>query len=132
MKRVIVTVLALFYLGLSSGMTVHFHYCMDKLVELGFSAPEKAKCSFCGMLKKESSKKSCCKDDYKQAKVDHSQKPVQVNYETQQLPATLLKTGIWEARTFSLPLETGKAALNNAPPEKQLIPVFIRNCNYRI
>lgn len=84
------------------------------------------------MLKKESGKKSCCKDDYKQAKVDHSQKPVQVNYDTQQLTATLLRTGIWENQNFSLPIETGKAALSNAPPERQLIPVFIRNCTYRI
>lgn len=132
MKKFIVTVLAFFYLGLSSGMTVHFHYCMDKLVDLGFSAPQKAKCSFCGMLKKDSAKKSCCKDDYKQAKVDHSQKPVQVDYDIQQLAVIVLRMGIWESRTFSLPLETGKVALSNAPPERQLIPVFIRNCTYRI
>lgn len=132
MKRILVTVLAFFYLGLSSGTTVHFHYCMDKLVDLGFSAPESAKCSLCGMMKKESAKKSCCKDDYKQAKVDHSQKPAQLNYDAQQVPAILLKMGIWEAQAFTLPLETGKAALRNAPPERQLIPVFIRNCTYRI
>lgn len=65
MKRLLVIILALSYLCLSTGITVHTHYCMGKLVGLSLiEQDEDHHCSHCGMDKK-SSKNGCCKDEHK-------------------------------------------------------------------
>lgn len=65
MKRLLVIILALSYLCLSTGITVHTHYCMGKLVGSSFiEQDEDHHCSHCGMDKK-SSKNGCCKDEHK-------------------------------------------------------------------
>lgn len=65
MKRLFVIILALSYLCLSTGITVHTHYCMGELVGSSFiEQDEDHHCSHCGMDKK-SSKNGCCKDEHK-------------------------------------------------------------------
>lgn len=65
MKRLLVIILALCYLCLSTGITVHTHYCMGKLVGSSLiEQDEDHHCSHCGMDKK-SSKNGCCKDEHK-------------------------------------------------------------------
>ncbi|TCD03845.1 HYC_CC_PP family protein [Pedobacter psychroterrae] len=131
MKRALLTILAVFYLGVSSGATVHFHYCMGQLVKLGLSQPDKPLCDFCKPAKK-SCKKNCCKDDYKQAKTDKAQKNAAAVYHFKQISTVLQATALWSFSFIAIPVETGKAALSKAPPLEQDIPVFIRNCTYRI
>lgn len=131
MKRTLLMILAVFYLGVSSGATVHFHYCMGQLVKLGLSQPLKPLCDFCKPTKK-SCEKTCCKDDYKQAKIDKAQKTTAGVYQFKQIPAVLQATALWSFNFIAIPIETGKASLSNAPPLEQDIPAFIRNCTYRI
>jgi len=131
MKRTLITILACFYLGVSSGATVHFHYCMGQLVKWGFAQPEKSLCDFCKTPVK-SCGKSCCKDDQKQAKVDQSQKVSTAVYQFKQLGTIKLTTNPWNFTYVAVPIKTHKAALCNAPPLIEDIPVFIRNCTYRI
>ncbi len=65
MKRLIAIIVAVSYLCLSVGVTVHTHYCMGKLVGASFIEPDdNHHCSHCGMTKK-TSKKGCCKDEHK-------------------------------------------------------------------
>jgi hypothetical protein len=132
MKRILLIILAIFYLGVSQGATVYFHYCMGELVQLGLKTPKKANCDFCGMNKKESKKDSCCKNDVKQAKVDSSQKTAQAQYHFEQSSIAVLNHVIWESANLAVPKELGKGTRSNAPPQGQEIPVFIRNCTYRI
>lgn len=131
MKRVLLTILILFYLGTTSGMTLHFHYCMGKLVKWGFSQPGNAPCDLCKTPKKTCGK-SCCKDDYKQAKVDKSQKTSTAVYQFAQAPALQLDQPNWNLSYVPAAIETGKASLSHAPPLIGDIPVFIRNCTFRI
>lgn len=131
MKRSLLTLLILFYLGTTSGMTVHFHYCMGKLASWGFTQPESTMCKICKAPKK-SSGKSCCKDDYKQAKVDKSQKTSTTVYQFQPLTALQPDKTNWNLAYVPVPLETGKASLSHAPPLIGDTPVFIRNCTFRI
>jgi hypothetical protein len=132
MKRALLILLSVFYLGIASGATVHFHYCMGELVRLGLTEPKESNCNTCGMTPKEGSKKSCCKSDYKQAKVDKSQKNTPSYFEFKQMPVVVVNAMIWETSQNPVPFELGKAALSNAPPEGLPVPVFIRNCTYRI
>ena len=49
MKKLLVTILALIYLGSSTGAMMHLHYCMGKLAETSFSKKNNATCNKCGM-----------------------------------------------------------------------------------
>jgi hypothetical protein len=65
MKRFLVIMLAISYLCISIGITVHVHYCMGKMVAVNFGDQKDSHhCPRCGMDKK-ASKKGCCKDEHK-------------------------------------------------------------------
>ena len=130
MKRFIITILAVFYLGVASGATVHFHYCMGQLIEWGLSNKEADKCGNCGMNKPEST--DCCKDQHQNFKVEKSQKASQNVY---QFNLPLLKiplTAFNEHNVVYVSSLKEEHHFSNAPLRKQNIPVFVRNCNFRI
>jgi len=62
LKRLIILFLALFYINVSSGIGIQFHYCMGELVSLAFGhhTDHNDACGDCGMDIAES---SCCKDE---------------------------------------------------------------------
>lgn len=131
MKRIVVFFLLLLYMGTSNGATVHFHYCMGRLVKWGLSQPEKVNCDFCKTPKKVCGK-SCCKDDYKQAKIDKVQKTSAIVYQFKQAQVAGLNKISLGFVYVAIPIEIGKAALSNAPPPAEDLDVFMRNCTYRI
>jgi hypothetical protein len=61
MKKIVVSILAIFYLTSSVGATVHLHYCMDKLINWSLMKGSGDKCDKCGMQKDG----GCCKDENK-------------------------------------------------------------------
>lgn len=61
MKKIVVSILAVFYLCSSTGATVHLHYCMDKVVNWDLFDKTGDKCGKCGMKKDG----HCCKDEVK-------------------------------------------------------------------
>ncbi len=132
MKRILLTFVAFFYLGTSSGATVHFHYCMGELVKWGLTTPDEGNCEFCGMTKNATEKNSCCKNDYKQAKIDQSKKSTQLVYEFKQFPAVFQHTFKSDTYQIALLAQKTNTVFSNAPPEWLSVPVFIRNCTYRI
>jgi hypothetical protein len=132
MKRILLTILAIFYLGISSGATVHFHYCMGKLVKWGLERQSAKLCDFCGMPMAAAKKKSCCKDVEQQAKVEKSQKTNQAIYKFDQLSSAILLPEMFNNCLLQIPVKITREALSNAPPDGQQIPVYIRNCTYRI
>jgi len=132
MKRILLIILAVFYVGVSNGATVYFHYCMGELVQLGLSASKKKSCDFCGMPPQEAKDKSCCKNETKLVKVDDSQKMAQSHFQFEQAPVIIPNPISWLIRDISIPRQANKTALSNAPPEGLPVPVFIRNCTFLI
>ena len=130
MKKVIVTVLAVFYLGVSSGATVYFHYCMGQLVESGLVSKEYQKCSKCGM--KAGSAKDCCKHESKQVKIDNAQKLAAYSFHFQTFITDLAWNKYIAIPEIYVSSLTEEQPLSNAPPDTDSTPVFIRNCNFRI
>ncbi len=131
MKKLIITVLAVFYLGVSSGATVHFHYCMGELIEWGLSndSSEGADdCSNCGMKKGVS--ENCCKDQKQELKLKESQKA----------PLSIFKTKILvvepilypELLVKNLPSFSEKHSFVNSVTRTGKTPVFILIRNFRI
>jgi hypothetical protein len=132
MKRTLLTILAVFYLGVSSGASVHFHYCMGELVSWGLEKNEAKSCGFCGMPKAESKKKSCCADVEQKAKVEKSQKASQTLYKFDQLSTAVILPETLFSYQAPVPVKIALEALSNAPPNGPQVPVFIKNCTYRI
>lgn len=132
MKRILLTILAVFYLGIASGATVHFHYCMGELVSWGLEKETDKICDLCGMPKSEDKKNKCCKDVEKQAKVEKSQHASQTAYKFEQLSAVLIQPELTVTYQAPVPVKITREALSNAPPDGRVIPVYVKNCTYRI
>lgn len=130
MKKFLVTILALVYLTVSSGATVHLHYCMGKLIAWGLSDKKDGKCGTCGMMK--AGHTGCCKDELKQIKIEKHQKAVESAFQF-----LIISSDEVEAPSASLSLVyPSSSVLNNttahAPPRLGAVPIFVLNCNFRI
>ena len=139
MKKVIASILAVLYLSTSMGATVHFHYCMGELVSWGLIDHTGGKnCDFCGMTKVGASGEcmvgmnNCCHEEHKQIKNDKDQKLGQEVPSS--LKAGLLNTDLPQAAwaiVFPVsPVISHPVA--HGPPLQGTVPLFLRNCNFRI
>lgn len=132
MKRFIIFVLAVLYLGLSTGATVHMHYCMGKLVGSSLWHNEKSDlCSNCGM-KKSTSKNKCCKDEHKAVKIIQDQKVADDVYHSIQLESTEFVLNHFMIREPFVSSIIEEHYYSNAPLLNYQIPIYIRNCVFRI
>jgi len=138
MKKVLASILAVFYLSTSMGATVHFHYCMGRLVSWGLTENSGKTCDFCGMQKMGSpgecmvGMKNCCHEESKQIRSNKDQKAAQESYFITKvtsagayLPARVWENEIILSTVLSQPLPHG-------PPLVTSLPAFLRNCNFRI
>lgn len=131
MKKLLITVLAVFYLGVSSGATVHFHYCMGELIEWGLSndSSESADdCSNCGMEKGVS--EDCCKDQKQELKLKESQKAPLSTYQAKIFAMNPIFFPDFKVKV--LPPISEQYSFFYSVPRSGKTPVFIRNCNFRI
>ena len=132
MKKFIVSILAMLYMGASIGATIHQHYCMDKLVDWDlWQRSDSKKCGNCGMVKSEEKDNGCCKDEHKHFKLQNDHKAAQ-NYQVSQLISVSLPVSFFDLPTFKLPSVTEKNPLSHAPPRSSNIAVYLRNCVFLI
>jgi hypothetical protein len=130
MKKFLVSILAIFYLGTSVGATVNLHYCMGKLVNWDLSLKETHTCGKCGMEKVKTKKNGCCEDKYHVLQVEKDQKG-----ETQYQPEA--PVGIAVITTFPSYINPVASSISeeypvsNAPPRTG-VPIHIRYCIFRI
>lgn len=132
MKKVIVFILAILYLGLSTGATLHMHYCMGKYVGSSLTLHESSdSCSKCGMEKK-ASKNKCCKDETKLVKIEQDQKvTVPLDHTVDVTALELVHYNyILPIANFDSPIED--TFYSNAPPLAFKTPIYVRNCDFRI
>jgi len=130
MKKFIVSILAVLYLSSSIGATVHLHYCMDKLIGWSLEHQKGNRCSKCGMIKKQKGK-ACCKDEYKQLKLQNDQKAA-ASYQAMQLSSVAVLTSFFTTPSIHLSSLAEENPLSHAPPESESIPLYIRNQVFRI
>ena len=132
MKKVLVSIFALFYLAISCGFTVQVHYCMDKLSgwELSLMNEKRPSCDRCGM--RMDMDNNCCKDEQKVVKFTSDQKSnQQQNFVFQ--PVALVQN-LPETNFSSiievLPVNIS-GTIHQKPPGLSL-PLFVRHQNFRI
>ncbi|HEV2482053.1 MAG TPA: hypothetical protein VGS79_20450 [Puia sp.] len=137
MKKAIASILAVIYLSTSMGATVHWHYCMGRLVGWGLVDHESKDCMSCGMAKAlprdgcSVGMKNCCHDEHKHIQNDRAQKPAH-GWETWSLSPVL---AVLPCQGWNQPVLATIALARpvaNGPPLTQKVPVFLRNCNFRI
>jgi hypothetical protein len=131
MKKAVVLLLSILYITTSSGATLHLHYCMGELVELGLWKNDNNKCENCGMTKSGKSG-DCCKDDHKQVKGEKDQKLVNTTINQIVLSGEALAASYTLPANVNVPSAILENPSSNAPPRSSKIDYYILNCTYRI
>ena len=133
MKRALVSILAFLYLTVSTGATVHLHYCMGELVGASLLTDDSDTCSHCKM-KKNICKKSCCKDENKVIKSSehHSQSGIDIAFSFNQIISQHLSFSFYYSQPIVEPT-AGSMNLTHAPPSVwRTCPIFIQIRDFRI
>lgn len=125
LKKLIVAILALMYMGTSSGATIHMHYCMEKLIGLSLEAPGDHECGNCGMTKEES--KGCCKDKTTQVKLQDDQKISAFVGFFQLFSDAVIITPALNYDVVCFDSNKLAVPLNHAPPDVVAGPIYLRN-----
>ena len=131
MKKFVVTILAILYLSATTGATVHYHYCMNKLVDTDLWDNNDKECDNCGMDKSHEGNKGCCKDELKKYKLENDHKVTTV-YQLTELGPVFLPVARFELPDINLSTVTQQNPRSHAPPRRGDLAVFIRNCVFRI
>jgi len=128
MKKIIVAILAVLYLGVSSGATVHLHYCMGKLMSWSFIDSKDDRCADCGMKK---NGKNCCTEENKLIKASDDQKASDIAYQLAQFSA-VANHHYPELPSLPIASVTEQNPLSHAPPRTGKVALYLRNCIFRI
>lgn len=132
MKKFLVAILAVLYMGVSTGATLHLHYCMGKLVGWDLGHKESDACGKCGMKKELSQDNGCCKDEHKQIKLDNDQKAIESAIQLMHGSGAVLLTG------YGVLPETHPVALavinpvGHSPPRSSSVAIFVLHRVFRI
>lgn len=135
MKRLAVVIISLVYLAVSSGFTLHMHYCMGKFVNASFVNEEQDEhdCSHCGMKKKKEGN-GCCKDEHKIIKhdTDHSlAKEIKAPLTPVYYPLTPVPFS-FPVNSTILSVADAPAFQAHAPPDPDHCPIYLEIRNLRI
>ena len=135
MKRILVLLIAFVYFAVSSGFTVHMHYCMGHFVDASFidDSADIHACDHCGMTKKKNGN-GCCNDQHKIVKssIDHSL------VKQVELPAPVVMQALLVVQHFPvapvafIPERSIPSFHAHAPPEPDDCPLFLKMRNLRI
>jgi hypothetical protein len=80
-RKLLLSVIAVFYLAATSGMVINVHYCMGTISSISFNEEtdhNDGTCDKCGMLKAEN---HCCKDEISKGKLSDSHQTSVVAFE---------------------------------------------------
>jgi len=137
MNRLLIIVFAFFYLCVSTGGSLHLHYCMGKLIDISLFETGKAhseikECSKCGM-QQQSQGNGCCKDVHTIIKSETDQALISSIVSpgfslvllalTEYHPLNYLTIQLTDNNLFSLP---------NGPPKGLGIRLHILKCVFLI
>ena len=128
MKKVLVSILAVFYLVSSVGATVHLHYCMDKLINWSLLNGDGDKCAKCGMKKDG----GCCKDENKFVKNNIDQKVAESAIQLTQMAAIATPVGLIYPSEHYFSSLIQEYPISNAPPRSNGVGIYILNSVFRI
>ena len=126
MKRILVTILAIIYLGVSSGVAMTINYCFGKLSSIDIFH-HTGKCSKCGMK----TNGGCCTQEFKIVKLTDSHKLVSNDLNIS-VPVVIINNSnsIFNSNIFSSTITSDLK--NHSPPLYQGVPLNILYRVFRI
>ena len=127
MKKFIAVILALLYLGASTGATIHMHYCMGKLADWGLGHTNSETCGSCGMEKSSEKDNGCCKDEQKFIKNTADQKIVESSLLLMNVISAAVIPGYTELPALQITSITEEHPFSHAPPRTHGVAVYILN-----
>ena len=132
MKKILVAILAVMYMGVSTGATLHLHYCMGQLVGWDLGHKESDDCGKCGMKKQLSQSKGCCKDEHKQIKLDNDQKAVESAIQLMHTSGAVLLPA-YGVLPESHPVAAAIVQpVGHSPPRSSSVAIFVLHRVFRI
>ena len=131
MKKTFITIVAFVYLLSAIGITVHIHYCMDKLVGWGLMKTGPGTCGVCGMEKSEKEGKGCCKDESKFLKNTDDQKTTETSIQLMHSASAGLPVSFIDIPSVQIASVVKENPLNHTL-FRSSVAVYIRNCIFRI
>ena len=127
MKKILVSILAVFYLASSVGATVHLHYCMDKFINWSLLKGGN-KCNKCGMEKDG----GCCKDENKFVKNNVDQKVAESAIQLIQMAAVASPAAFIHTTEYYVTSITRENLIDHAPPRSNSVGIYILNSVFRL
>lgn len=128
MKKIFISLLAILYLGISSGVAMELHYCMGNKAGMELYGSSSDKCGKCGMT---DSKSGCCHDEFKFYKLNDSHKLVSNDFGfSSNIPAVISEYFVYDWQLS----ENSNLFSNNyfIPPDFNKPPLRIMNGVFRI
>ena len=126
MKKFLVTILAITYLTVSSGVVFSIHYCMGKVASVDLMHSN-AKCGKCGMKKSG----GCCKDESKIVKLTDSHKLI-VNGINTDAPVAVIDNSKSLSDADLFLAVAGPSYNTHSPPGSSGLSLNILYCVFRI
>lgn len=113
-RKIFISIIAVFYFAVTSGMVMNIHYCMGKISSVTFNHDadqEDGTCGKCGMSKTEN---HCCKDEVTTVKLTDSHKTSFIAFKLSSLRSIV---------TFqSIDLQTPEQGLSAIPSSEYYPP----------
>lgn len=132
MKRALAIILAVFYLGISTGATIHMHYCMGKLVDWGLWHSKSEQCSNCGMSTASTQANHCCTDEHQFVKLEKDQQAGEILLQPAPLAVVALPPAPVNIAHILLSTLPEWRPVNHAPPPSPHKAIYLLNCVFRI
>lgn len=130
MKKVLVSIVAIYYLAVSCGVVINMHYCMDSLASSSFYLSQGDKCGRCGMEIHRSG--GCCRDEVQIVKLDEAQqKSSYVSFEITPLALPVMVPSEYITAAIQVqPLD--RHFHNHSPPLLSAQDTYLQNNVFRI
>lgn len=125
MKKFITAILAVLYLGTSSGASIHMHYCMGKLADWTLSDSKSKSCPKCGMEKSNKADNGCCRDEHKFLKDDSAKKLAETNVQMLQFLSLAVPASFIELPAIDFPSVTEENPISHSPPRTHGVAIYI-------
>ena len=126
-KRFVVTILALIYLTITSGVLINVHFCMGEIASVEYGQDATSACEKCGM----ESKAGCCSTEVAFVKVSEQQKSEATTSINTPLPQILHTEYSQQLAVSTLPI-AGKSHQAHVSPRYQTESLNVLYRNFRI
>ena len=130
MKKALLSFGMLCYLLLTIGVSVNYHYCMNRLDSTQIFAGPSKLCGNCGMHTEKSN--GCCRDEVKVVKVENDQKPTaEINF-ANPLPDLVAQAPSLFISTLFVNINRSESYSDTSPPDPADQDTYLKNCVFRI